>query len=143
MQDQKNKILVSGSPEILSSCQDLIKKMPQWIGYYSNNSDFLLEDAIKILPDVIFIDLLMPHIPADEMIGNLKRIPVLRNTAILTYYVQDPKAIDHLAIRAQMVAVQYMKIVAEQAGAREYLGQFNPNLFIDLIDAYRKCPDEA
>ena len=138
MQYQKTKILINGSPEILSSCQDLLKKMPQWIGYYSYDSDSFLQDAIKYAPDVIFMDLLMPQVPADEMIKKFKSIPALDNTIILTYYVPSPMAHDHFAIRAQMIAVQYMKSTTEEAGAKEYLGPFNPNLFLDLINIYRK-----
>lgn len=138
MQYQQTKILISGSPEILSSCQELLKKMPQWSGYYSCDSDSLLRDAVQYAPDVVFIDLLMQDVPADEMVKKFKSIPALNNTVILTYYAPSPKANDHLAIRAQMIAVQYMKIATEQAGAKEYLGPFNPNLFLDLINVYRR-----
>lgn len=112
--------------------------MPQWTGYYSSDSDLLLQDAIQYVPDVIYIDLLMPRIPADEMIKKIKTVSILSKAEILTYYVPDPKACDHFAIRAHMIAIEYMKIATEQAGAREYLGLFNPNLFLDLINIYRK-----
>ena len=82
----------------------------------------------------------MPQVSADEMIRKIKSLPTFRRTAILTYYVPNPVAQDHFAIRAQMMAVQYMKIATEEAGAREYLGAFNPNLFVDLINFYRKDP---
>ena len=138
MQDTKTKILISGNQEVLSSCKDLLDKMPQWGGYYSCDSDSLLQEALKCTPDIIFIDLLMPNIPADEMIKKLKSLPAFRNTVILTYYVPNPTAQDHFAIRAQMMSVQYMKAATEEAGAKEYLGSFNPNLFLDLINFYRK-----
>jgi len=138
MPDLRTKILISGTTQIVSYCQDLLSKMPQWYGYYSSDSELLLQDAVQFVPDVIFIDLLMPRIPADEMIKEIKRVPVLNKAEILTYYVPDPKACDHFAIRAHMIAVEYMKIATEQAGAREYLGLFNPDLFLDLINIYRK-----
>ncbi len=138
MLDQKTKILISGTQEVLTSCKNLLDKMPQWSGYYCSDSEALLQDALKCTPDIIFIDLLMPQIPADEMIRKLKSLPSFRKTAILTYYVPNPVAQDHFAIRAQMMAVQYMKIATEEAGAKEYLGAFNPNLFLDLINFYRK-----
>jgi len=43
-------------------------------GYYSSDSELLLQDAVQFVPDVIFIDLLMPRIPADEMIKEIKRV---------------------------------------------------------------------
>ncbi|MBF0504496.1 MAG: hypothetical protein HQL14_05260 [Candidatus Omnitrophica bacterium] len=133
-----NKILISGSLQVISSCQELLKKMPEWKGHYSSESESLFREALTCNPDVIFLDLLMPQIPADEMIKKLKSIPELNHTVILTYYVPNPKAQDHFAIRAQMIAVQYMKIATQEAGAREYLGAFSPNLFSDLINTYRK-----
>ena len=36
---------------------------------------------------------------------------------------------DHIAIQAQMIEVQYMKKLAQEAGAKEYLGPFNPVTF--------------
>ena len=58
MLDQKTKILISGNQEVVSSCKNLLDKMPQWSGYYSSDSDALLQDALKCTPDIIFIDLL-------------------------------------------------------------------------------------
>lgn len=138
MPDEKTTILVSGKPEIVAACKELLDKMPQWVSYYSSDSDSLLQDAMQCTPDIVFIDLLMPQITADEMIRKIKSLSALRNTVVLTYYVPSPTAQDHFAIRAQMMAVQYMKIATEQAGAKEYLGAFNPNSFLDLINSYLK-----
>jgi len=138
MQLQKTKILINGRPEVLSCCQQLLKDDPHWTGYFSYNNDAFLRDAIKYAPDVIFIDLLMPESSADDIIKKLKLIPDLKNTVILTYYASSSVSRDPFAIQAMMIEVQYMKLVTQEAGAREYLGPFNPVTFLNLINIYRK-----
>jgi len=135
---QRSKILVYGRPEILSCCQQLIKNDTHWTGHFSNNNDSLLENAIKYAPDVIFMDLLAPGVPVDEMIKKLKLIPELKNTVILTYYTTASVSRDSITIQAHAIEAQYMKILAQEAGAREYLGPFNPVTFMNLINIYRK-----
>lgn len=135
---QKTKVLVSGRPEVLSCCEQLLKSDQRWGSYYSYNTEAILRDAIKYAPDVILLDLLMPETTSDEMIKKLKLIPELKNTAILTYYVSTSISRDALTIQAQMIEVQYMKRATERAGAEEYLGPFNPVTFLNLISIYRK-----
>lgn len=135
---QKSKILVYGRPEILSCCQQLLKSDPHWVGYFSNNNDSFLESAIKYAPNVVFIDLLAPGVPADELIKKLKLIPELKNTVILTYYTTASVSQDAITIQARMIEVQYMKALTQEAGAKEYLGAFNPVTFMNLVNIYRK-----
>ena len=138
MQMLKTKILINGRAEILSCCQQLLKDNTQWGEYYTYNNDTLLRDAIKYSPDVILIDLLMPGETADEMIKKLKSVPELKNTVILTYYTSASTSRDPFAAQAQMIEVQYMKRMTAEAGAKEYLGPFNPVTFLNLIDIYRR-----
>jgi response regulator RpfG family c-di-GMP phosphodiesterase len=135
---QKSKILIYGRPEILSCCQQLLKSDPQWSGYFSNNNDSFLENAIKYAPDVIFMDLLAPGVPTDEMIKKISLISELKNTVILTYYTTASVSQDTITIQARMIEVQYMKMLTQEAGAKEYLGAFNPVTFMSLINIYRK-----
>jgi len=135
---QKSKILVYGRPEVISCCQQLLKNDPHWSGYFSNNKDSFLENAIRYAPDVILIDLLIPGVFVDEMIKKIKLIPELKNTVILTYYTTASVSQDAITIQAQMIEVQYMKSLAQDAGAKEYLGGFNPVTFVSLINIYRK-----
>jgi CheY-like chemotaxis protein len=134
----KSTILIHGRPEIISCCQQLLKGDLHWTGYFSVNSDSFLQYAIKYIPDVIFIDLLVPGVPADEMIKKLQLIPELKDTIILTYYTSASITNDAIAIQAHMIEVQYMKILTQEAGAKEYLGAFNPVTFLNLINIYRK-----
>ena len=84
------------------------------------------------------MDLLLPGAHADELIEKLKLIPDLKNSTVLTYYTTDSINQDTIALQAQMIEVQYMKNLAQQAGAREYLGAFNPVTFLSLINIYRR-----
>jgi len=138
MQLQKTKILIYGRPEVLSCCQQLLKSGHHWNGYYSDNSASLMHDAVTYAPDVIFMDLLMPETPADEIIKKMKSMPELKNTVILTYYVSGSISRDPLAVQAQMIEVQYLKRVTQDEGAEEYVGPFNPVTFLNLIDIYRR-----
>jgi len=135
---QKTKILINGRPEINTCCQQLLKVEPQWLGYYSTDSDSFLQYAIKYAPDVIFMDLLIPGAPADDMIKKLKLVPELKNTIFLTYYTSTYISEDKFALQAHMIEVQYMKNLAQEAGAKEYLGAFSPVTFLNLINIYRK-----
>jgi len=138
LSQQKTNVLVTGRPEVLSCCEQLLKSDHRWNGFYSYNSEAILRDAIRCTPDVILLDLLMPETTSDEMIRKLKLIPELNHTAILTYYVSTSISRDALTIQAQMIEVQYMKRATEKAGAEEYLGPFNPVTFLNLISIYRK-----
>jgi len=135
---QKTKILISGRPEVLACCDGLLKMNPHWEGHYSYNKESFLRDVIKCLPDVIFMDLLMPGMFSDEIILKIKLIPELKDVPILTYYSSSSTNRDPYAVQAEMIEVQYMKILTEDAGSREYLGPFNPATFVKLIDIYRK-----
>ena len=134
----KSKVLVQGRPEILSCCEQLLANDLHWTGYFSYNNDSFLRDAVKYAPDVILMDLLIGDIAADEMIKKFKIMPELKNTVILTYYSTTSINRDHLSVQAQLIEVQYMKIVAQEAGAREYLGLFNPVTFLNIINVYRR-----
>ena len=134
---QKTKIMIYGRTEIISCCHQLLKDNPHWSEYLSNSGETLLRDAIKNIPDVIFLDILMPGIPADELITKIKLVPELKNTVILTYYVSTSISRDPFAIQAQMIEVQYLKRITQEAGAKEYVGPFNPVTFLNLIDIYR------
>jgi CheY-like chemotaxis protein len=140
MRLQKSKILINGRPQVLSCCEQLLKGVPHWIGYFSYNNDTFLENAIKYAPDVILMDLLLPGTGAltDDMIKKIKSIPELKNTVILTYYTTTSANQDTLAHQAQAIEVQYLKAVTEEAGAKEYLGPFNPVTFLHLIEIYRR-----
>jgi len=138
MELQKSKIFIHGKPQILTCCQELLKNDQHWIGYFSGSVSSFLADAIKYVPDVILLDLLMPEIPSDEMIQKIKSIPELKNTVILTYYSNVSISRDEITIQAQMIEVQYMKRIAQEAGATEYVGPFNPVTFMNLINIYRK-----
>jgi DNA-binding response OmpR family regulator len=135
---QKTKILINGRPEILSCCEQLLKSDNRWAEYLTSNKDDLLENAIKHTPDVIILDLLMPDVAVDEMVKKFKLIPELKNTTILTYYISAAMERDHIAVQAHMIEVLYMKNLAQEAGAKEYLGPFNPVTFLHLIDIYRR-----
>ena len=74
----------------------------------------------------------------DELIKKFKVLPELKNTVILTYYSTTSGTRNQFSIQAQMIEVQYMKIVAQEAGAREYLGLFNPVTFLNHINIYRR-----
>ena len=63
---QRSKIIVHGRPEILSCCQQLLKNDSHWTGYFTNNNESFLHDAIKYAPDVIFMDLLSPGVPTED-----------------------------------------------------------------------------
>ena len=64
--------------------------------------------------------------------------PELENPIILTYYTSASVSRDPIAIQAQMIEVQYMKRLTQEAGANEYVGPFNPVTFFNLINVYRK-----
>ena len=134
----RNTILISGRPEVVTCCQQLLKDSTHWTEYYAYNNDSFLRDAARYAPDVILIDLLMPEIPADDMIRELKKLPALKNPVILTYYSSTSTSRDPLAVQAQMIEVQYMKRLTFEAGAKEYLGPFNPVTLPNLINVYHK-----
>lgn len=138
LKQQKTKILINGRPEVLSSCEQLLNSTPHWNGFFSYNSDSFLRDAVRYSPEVIFMDLLMPEISSDEMVNKLKLIPELKNTVILTYYTSTSTSRDPIAVQAQMIEVQYLKRMTQEAGVKEYLGPFNPATFLNLINIYRK-----
>lgn len=134
----KTRILINGRPEILSCCQQLIRSEPYWSGFFSSDNDTLLQNAIECVPDIILLDLLMPGMPADDLILKIRSIPELRNTVLLTYHTNATVSRDLYALQAQMIEVQYMKISTQVVGAREYLGIFNPVTFMSIINIYRK-----
>ena len=135
---QKSKISIYGRPEVLICSQQLLKSETHWSVHCSHESEAFVANAVKTAPDVILMDLLMHGAPIDEMIKKLKSAPELKNTTILTYYASASVSQDSITTQAQMIEVQYMRESAQEAGAKEYLGAFNPVTFLNLIDVYRK-----
>ncbi|MDE1921189.1 MAG: response regulator [Candidatus Omnitrophica bacterium] len=138
MQLQRSKVLVSGNPEVLSVCEKLLKHDKYWMGCFCDNGDSCLELAARYSPDVILVDILKPGMTSDEVIRQLKTLPGLKNSVILAYYSLSGQNKDYIAVQVQMMEVQYMKILALEAGAKEYLGALNPDTFLKLINIYRR-----
>jgi len=136
MQLNKSKVLIYGRPEILSCCHQLLKNDRFWSAHYSDRLDSFMQSAKRYSPDVILIDILLEEMPADEMI--LKLTAELKNTIFLTYYSVNSGESDRIAEQANMIKVRYMKDLSLMAGAKEYLGAFNPVTFMNLINAYRR-----
>ncbi|MDE2028257.1 MAG: response regulator [Candidatus Omnitrophica bacterium] len=137
MQLQRSKVLISGNPEILTECRQLLKYDRYWMGCYADNNDACLVDAVKYAPDVIAIDLLAPGMTADELIKRIKAVPELKNSVILTYYAAFRNK-EYIAVQVQMMEIQYMKALAMEAGSKEHIGAFNPANFLNLINIYRR-----
>ena len=141
MSTQKSSILIYGKFAVLTCCETLFETDLHWRGYYSESNDSFLQKAFKYTPDVILMDLQMPGESVDEMIAKIKMIPELKDTIILTYYSNATSVVensDNFALQVQMIEVKYMRNLAQVAGAKEYLGPFNPVTFLKLIDMYRK-----
>lgn len=139
MQTQKTKILFHCvKPTAMTAARSLIEAVPQWKSTFVHSGKELLLQAKSFIPDVVVVDLFMDDFPVEEAVTQLKLIPDLVNTVILTYYSPISEAQDSVALQAKMLEIQYLKRVTSERGAREYLGPFNPENFLGLFKEYRK-----
>ena len=127
---------------VMCYANSLIESVPQWSPLFVNLGKEVLINAEAFVPEVIVLDLLMGDMPIDELIAQLKRIPDLARTPILTYYSPISAAQDSVALQAKMIEVQYLKRITMEAGAKAYLGPFNPGNFMGLLKEYRKNFEE-
>ena len=132
------KILMNGLPKVLACCEEMIKQDTLWEGVFVSDNALFLETVLREVPDVILMDLILPGFYVDEMIQKIKLAPKFKNTVILTYYSNPFTSKDDFAVQAQAIEVQYLKHIAQESGAQEYLGPFSPGTFMNLINLYRK-----
>lgn len=139
MHMQKTKILFHGTNAgTMEHIKELFDAVPQWDAVYVNSGEELLRKAQECVPDVIVIDLFIRDMHIDRAVSQLKAMPSMANTDILTYYSPFSSSQDGIALQAKMLEVQYLKRISGESGAKEYLGPFNPANFVGLFDDYRK-----
>ena len=139
---QHAKVLIHAvRPAVLSEAEVLVRKDDHWMGMYAKNARELFTQAVSAVPDIILVDLFMDDIPADEMVKVLKSLTKLRNARIFTYYSGITDSPDSVANQAKMIEIQYLKRTAMEAGAEQYLGPFNADNFMELINAEHKATE--
>ncbi len=139
MHTSKTKILFHCvKPAAMTAARTLIESVPQWSSKFVNTGAEVLARAQEFVPEVIVLDLFMSDMPVYEVTAQLKMNPELANAQILTYYSPLSSDQDQVAIQAKMLEVQYLKNATTDAGAKEYLGPFNPANFVGLFNDYRK-----
>lgn len=126
-------------PEVMAKARALIEPVEQWTPVFVYTAQDLLAKARTFIPEVIILDLFMGDLAADDAVAQLKAVPDLGNTQVLTYYSPASTAqADSIAMQAKMIGIQYLKRATAEAGAKEYLGPFNPENFLGLLNAFRK-----
>ncbi len=142
MQTLKTKMLFhSSKPAVFNSLRRVMEPVVQWAVSYAMGAKELVAAAKTMVPDIIVLDLLMVDCFVDEIIKELKQCPELANTDILVYYSPLSAANEDVSLQAKMIEIQYLKHVALQAGAREYLGPFSQDNIMHLLNSYRKDID--
>jgi CheY-like chemotaxis protein len=139
MHTNKTKVLFHCTTHAaMNSAKKLIEHVQQWSSVFVGQGRDVLATAPVFVPEIIVLDLFVEDIPVNELIEQLRKMPDLANAQIFTYYTPLSSAQNSLALQAKMIEVQYFKGVSAQAGATEYLGPFNEDNFMDLLNPYRK-----
>ena len=139
---RNKKILFHCSVEsTMAMAKVLLESVKEWSPMFANTGRELLSQVHDFVPDLIVIDLFMKDAHADEVIMELRKMPALRHTEILTYYSPFNVDENELSRKAKMIEVQYSKTASIEAGAKDYLGPFHPEHFIGLCSEY--CKEQA
>jgi len=121
MENKDYKILlVDDEPDILEFISYNLRKEDYQV-FSETNGQSAIETAKKILPHLIVLDVMMPHMDGMETCKELKSIPSLENTIII-----------FLTARAE----DYSQMAGFEAGADDYVAKpIKPALLISRIKA--------
>ncbi len=139
MHNQKTKLLFhSITPSVINKATTLMAHTPQWKAEFVGSGLDAMAKVVSNVPDIIVLDLFMKDVPINELIAKLKSMEDLAKTDILVYYSPNSATMDSFALQARSIEIQFLKQVALEAGAKEYIGPFHPDHFMDLMNPYRK-----
>lgn len=113
-------LLVDDEPDILEILEYNLRKEGYTVFTSLNGKDGL-EKAIKEIPDLIILDIMMPVMDGIETCRNLREIDNLRNTSIA-----------FLTARSE----EYSQIAGFEVGADDYIVKpIKPRLFVSRVNA--------
>lgn len=96
--------------------------------------------AVKFVPGIIFIDVLLEDMPPVEIVEILRRLPHFEDCPIVGYCYYGTENLDDTATRNRLLEIEGASQRLLRRGATHYMGRYNPRLFVQTIheQAFRK-----
>ncbi len=92
--------------------------------------------SVKAGPDMIFIDVQLPDMPAGEVIDILRRLPHFADKPIIGYSYYATEDLDNPLVRRKVLQINEASKAIIQCGATLYIGRYNHQLFIKTVREY-------
>ena len=135
-QTARKRILAVGPQNIVlesMACQG--QRAGYTVATASSGADGIAQ-AVKFLPHIIFVDVLLNDMSAGEWIDTLRRLPQFEQRPIIGYsYYETDKLSEH-HVRQAVLSINESSKRIMQCGATRYMGRYSHPLFIKTILEY-------
>lgn len=136
------KILAIGSDKAVLENMAFEARRAGFVFSMVNSGAEAISQAVKFIPDLVFLDVLLQDMASNEMVDILRRLPFLDTRPIIGYAYYDLANLNDPVTRQKVLRLEEVSQHLLQSGASDYIGRYNHHLFrktiLDFLQKRRK-----
>ncbi len=129
VQDRAQVMLFGNDTDVIDQMEELLHKCHCGV-YVPQNGIELIGKALRMVPNIIVIDVLEADIPAYELIKSLRCFSRLRDTHIIIYSYLTP---EQLGDSDKTMNLKRVNEACDDAGVSKNIGRFTRMTFLDSL----------
>ncbi|MFA5089114.1 MAG: response regulator [Candidatus Omnitrophota bacterium] len=95
-----------------------------------------IAEAVKYLPEIIFVDVQLEDMAAADLIDVFKRLPQSNDKPIVGYCYYSTDDLGEPKVRQRILKINELSNRIMLCGATEYMGRYTPQIFVKTLIAY-------
>jgi CheY-like chemotaxis protein len=130
------KVLVAGTDkDVVSRMALQIKQEGHQVETVGSGPEVIAKTVI-LSPDVIVMEVQMDILPCEDIVRVIKQMPQFHKTPILLYSYYSMGELGAQDVRQKALSVEEARVNGMQAGADEFFGRYNENVFMKKMAHY-------